>query len=98
MEYKEILEATISLNSWIQFQQTCSIFPQESGKLTSIFFLSGVAVSVIICSMAQSGSDCSAVTQVDVKTGNLLKRFRKNCFPKAVLDGNLMAVSYGKDK
>lgn len=38
VEYKEILEATISLNSWIQFQQTCSIFPQESGKLTSIFF------------------------------------------------------------
>ena len=37
-EYKEILESTISLNSWIEFQQTCSVFPQESGKLTSIFF------------------------------------------------------------
>lgn len=64
----------------------------------NFFFLSGVAVSVIICSMAQSRSDCSAVTQVDVKTGNLLKRLQKNCFPKAVLDGSLMAINYGKDK
>lgn len=98
VEYKEIFESTISLNSWIEFQQTCSVFPQESGKLTPIFFLSGVAVSVIICSMAQSGSDCSAGTQVDVKTENLLKRLRRNCFPKAVLDGSLMAVSSGKDR
>lgn len=72
--------------------------PTRVWKINFYFFLSGVAVSVIICSMAQSGSDCSAGTQVDVKTENLLKRLRRNCFPKAVLDGSLMAVSSGKDR
>lgn len=38
VEYKEILASTTLSNSWIQFQQTCSVFPQESGKLTPMFF------------------------------------------------------------
>lgn len=53
---------------------------------------------LLFAPMAQSGSDCSAGTQVDVKTENLLKRLRRNCFPKAVLDGSLIAVSSGKDR
>lgn len=36
-------------------------------------------------------------SQVDVQTGSLLKRLRRGYFPKAVLDGSLKAVSYGKD-
>jgi hypothetical protein len=48
--------------------------------------------------MAQFGSDCCTVTQVDVERGNLLKRSRRKCFPIAGLDGSLMAASCGKDK
>lgn len=60
VEYKEILESTISLNSWTESQQTCVVFPRESGKVTPVFFC--LELQLVICSMAQSGSDCSAVT------------------------------------
>lgn len=36
-------------------------------------------------------------SQVDVQTGSLLKSLQRGCFPKAVLDGSWMTVSYGKD-
>lgn len=47
--------------------------PTRVWKINSYFFLSGVAVRVIICSMAQSGSDHSTVTQVDAETESVEK-------------------------
>lgn len=97
VEYKEILESTIALNSWIEFQQTCSVFPQESGKLTSIFFCLELQLVLLFAPWLNPGQTVLQEHRWMLKQ-NLLKRLRRNCFPKAVLDGSLMAVSSGKDR
>lgn len=95
LEYKEILESTIALNSWIGVSTDMLCIPQESEKLTYFFCLELQLVYAITLLHGSIRSDCSAGTQVDVKTENLLKRryVRSQRF-----GCSLMAVSSGKDR
>lgn len=73
-----------------------------SGKLTPgflgfFFSLSGGAVVLVVFAAQLTLGQSVLRSQADVQTGSLLKRLRRGCFPKAVLDGSLKAVSYGKD-
>lgn len=74
------------------FRRHALIFPQVSGKLTPgflgfFFFLSGGAVALVVFAARLTLGQSVLQSQADVQTGSLLKRLRRGCFPRAVLDG-----------